>query len=276
MYMPYRPNWAFEEATGRTKEENAQLLLKKAATNRNLPIGTIAYYIEKHGDSDWRISWGKIIDHYPSVVVLELYDRFDTRQVNGIPFDDFPWRTPFKKLPKGWSYDTKLYEITYAEYPREIKDEMNSLNFSNPQDIQKAIDKRYIVPRSEIDYSHIEVEFKANEGYRLYKTTYRDDYHPATTTENIWEIFTDYADAQKYCDEHYAEIKIEANMTDYEWSVYQIDRTLSTCLYDETRRMAARKILLEMDRIEDIETKSSFGGIQWRYCNKVRWNDINV
>ena len=149
-YLSYRPNWAFEEATGRTKEENAELLLKKAAENRHLPIGTIVYYIEKRGDYNWTINWGKIIDHYPSVVVLELYDNRETRIVDGIPYDDLPWRTPFKKLPKKWSYDTKLYNMTYVEYPKEIKDEMDSLDFSKPQDIQKAIDKGYIVPKSKL------------------------------------------------------------------------------------------------------------------------------
>ena len=273
-YLSYRPNWAFEEATGRTKEENAELLLKKAAENRHLPIGTIVYYIEKRGDYNWTINWGKIIDHYPSVVVLELYDNRETRIVDGIPYDDLPWRTPFKKLPKKWSYDTKLYNMSYVEYPKEIKDEMDSLDFSKPQNIQKAIDKGYIVPKSKIDYSHIEVEIKRNEGYRLCKKTYQDEYHPPTATEKIWEIFTDYCDAQKYREEHYAEINFEANMTDYEWAVYQIDRTLSTSLYDETRKMEVREILLGMDKVEDIETRFSFGGIQWKYCDNKRWNDI--
>ena len=63
-------------------------------------------------------------------------------------------------------------------------------------------------------------------------------------------------------------------MTDYEWAVYQIDRTLSTSLYDETRKMEVREILLGMDKVEDIETRFSFGGIQWKYCDNKRWNDI--
>jgi hypothetical protein len=38
--------------------------------------------------------------------------------------------------------------------------------------------------------------------------------------------------------------------------------------------MEVREILLGMDKVEDIETRFSFGGIQWKYCDNKRWNDI--
>lgn len=36
----------------------------------------------------------------------------EIRLINGIPFEEFQSETEFKKVPKGWTYNTDLYTVT--------------------------------------------------------------------------------------------------------------------------------------------------------------------
>ena len=67
-------------------------------------------------------------------------------------------------------------------------------------------------------------------------------------------------------------------MTDEEWSIEQIDKTIDTFAYlygisDKTKQ-AYRKRLLELDNIADVETRIYGGAIQYKYWKKQRWNTI--
>ena len=52
----------------------------------------------------------------------------EIRLINGVPFDDFQSETEFKKVPKGWTYNTDLYTVTEdLEKKEKIKAAMNIL-----------------------------------------------------------------------------------------------------------------------------------------------------
>ena len=141
----------------------------------------------------------------------------------------------------------------------------------------KLIDLGYYVPVRDIDHSHIDVEFVKHEGYRLIKKFYPYEYHPTSLTRRCWEVFTDYNEAKKCIDEHMSEMQFEANMSDLEWSVYQIDRVLdrASMYIKETQRNEIRNHLLSMEDVENIEVRLFDYNIQWKYDKSKRWNDID-
>lgn len=274
--LPYRPNWAHEEVTGRTPKDDIELQLARAEKVKTLPIGEVVYYIKKNGNHNWKVEFGTIREQYRGDVVINLYEVLETRLVNGIPYNDFPARTELKKLPKGWTYNTRLYEITNASIPEEMYQAAKTISFRDRAGTKKLIDMGYLVPVSSIDYSHIETEFVKHEGYRLVKRYYQDEYHADNTTCYAWEVFTDYEEAQKYIDEHFLEMQFESNMSDLEWAVYQIDRVLDKAsLYmTKTERNEIREHLLDMENIEDIEIRLYMGKVQWKYLKNNKWNNI--
>lgn len=276
--LPYRPNWAHEEVTGRTPKDDINIQLARIEKIIPLPNGEVVYYIKKNGNHDWKIEFGTIREQFRGEVVINLYEPLDTRLVNGIPYNDFPRMTELKKLPKGWTYNTKLFEYSSAEIPEEMAKLANDISYRDREGIKKLINIGYFVPVSSIDHSHIEAEFINHEGYCLFKNYYPNEYHATNTTCRASELFTDYDEAQKYIDEHYAEMQFESNMSDLEWSVYQIDRVLdkTSMYFTETKRSGIREHLLEMENVEDIEIRLFGDKIQWKYWKNSRWNNIEV
>lgn len=276
--LPYRPNWAHEEVTGRTPQDDINIQLARAEIIKSLSDGEVVYYIKKNGNHEWKVEFGTIREQFRGDVVINLYEPLETRLVNGIPYNDFPRMTELKKLPKGWTYDTKLFEYSSAEIPEEMRKAAKTILIRDREGIKKLIDIGYFVLVSSIDHSHIETEFIQHEGYRLVKRFYLDEYHADNTTCRAYEVFTDYDEAQKYIDEHYSEMQFESNMSDLEWSVYQIDRVLNrTAMFlTETERSGIREHLLEMKNVEDIEIRFFGGKIQWKYWKNSRWNNIEM
>jgi len=275
---PYNPDWIHRQVTGMTAEEETKAIFERIEHNKELPVGAIVFYIKQHGMKK-KIMWGKIADRYPHQIVLELFDVFESRLINGIPYNEFVPDERYQKLPKGWSYDTKLYDQSYKEIPAEMWETFRKFSgFAsyNPQDIQKVIDVGYFVPVSTIDYSHIEVDYQNHVGFRLVKKMYRDEYHPTNITLNYQDVYDNYNDAEKVVEQHEEEMRIESEMSDFEWSIYQIDHELNRAFnMTENQRMKCREMILSMDNVEDIEVRVFSGCIQWKYWKNKRWNNIN-
>lgn len=276
--LPYRPNWAHEEVTGRTPQDDIDIQLARAEKIKALPDGEVVYYIKKNGNREWKVEFGTTQGQFLGEIIIKLYALLETRLVNGIPYNDFPRITELKKLPKGWTYNTKLFEYSRAKIPEEMRQSASTTSIRDREGIKKLIDMGYFVSVSSKDDSHIEVEFVNHEGYRLVKKSYLDEYRDANTTCRAYEVFTDYDEAQKYVDEHYSEMQFESNMSDLEWSVYQIDRVLdkTSMYFTETKRNGIREHLLEMKNVEDIEIRFFNGRIQWKYWKNSRWNNIEM
>lgn len=272
---PYNPDWIHRKVTGMTVEEETAEILARAEQNKELPIGTVVFYIHQHGMKR-EVKWGVVADRYPHNVVLELYDVFERRMINGIPYDEFVPDERYQKLPKGWSYDTRLYEQEIKKIPGEMWTALRKLAITCPQNIQRAIDVGYFVPVRTIDYSHIDVDYQKNQGFRLFKTMYRDEHHPSNLTFAWNEIYADYRDADESVKQYEEEMHIEAEMSDLEWSVYEIDHNLNRAIaMTEANRIKCHNFLLSMDNVEDIETRVWGGYIQWKYWKNKKWNNID-
>lgn len=273
--IPYNPDWIHRKVTGMTALEEIETIKERMEHNRKLPIGRVVFYIAKRG-FHWEVKWGVIADIYNHTVVLDMYDVFERRLINGIPYNDFEPDAKYKKLPKGWNYSTRLFTCENAEIPAEMVTALRKMSIQNAQNIQKAIDVGYFVPVRTIDYSHIDVEYEKDKGFRLIKTTYPYEYHPSSVCFMLEEIYENYDDAQKLVDQHKEEMHIEAEMSDLEWSIYEIDHNLArACALSEEGRIKCHDFLLSLDNVEEIETRNHGGYIQWKYSYNKKWISID-
>ena len=91
---------------------------------------------------------------------------------------------------------------------------------------------------------------------------------------------TNYKEAKKEVDENIAEFHRQAALSEYDWSVEQIDKTLkryqiiNDVTYEEVKQY--RDWLLAMSNVEDIETRIFGGNIQWKYWKNKRWMNIEL
>jgi len=91
--------------------------MRKGFENR-FKSGDMVYWHRQKGNRHF-VEYGIVDEQFSDVVCVDLLEFKERRLVNGIPINDFPNYTEFKKLPKDWSYKTKLYEITYITWTKE-------------------------------------------------------------------------------------------------------------------------------------------------------------
>ena len=193
---------------------------------KNYPIGSVVYFIKKYGYK-WEVAYGIVEEHYVDTICLQLYELLDTRLVNGIPIKDFKTPTRWQKLPKNWSYDTKLFEITYGKYLHDPKD----YSLEKPDDILKAIKDGVLVKVQDNDHAHIEDEIDSKQGWRILRKYRVYEYHPTFISVKYYEVYDSYNKAKEVINEHEAEFKRQSELSDYDWSVEQIDKILNRWAY---------------------------------------------
>ena len=118
----------------------------------------------------------------------------EIRLINGILFDEFESETEFKKVPKGWTYNTPMFIVTEdLEKKEKINAAMKGRYIKNPSDIQWLFDNGYLIKMEDVE-PVIEAEYDHNT-YRLVKK-YRDhnDCYPD-------EVFETYEEAEKRMNE---------------------------------------------------------------------------
>lgn len=246
----------------------------------NYPIGSLIYFVKKHGHR-WSVSFGTVLEHYADATMIQLYEYIDTRLINGTPIKEFETPTDWKKSPKGWSYDTKLFDLSHSDFSHNH----NDYKIDNPDDILRAINEGVLVRVQDNDHAHIEEEIDRKKGWRLIRKYPYGEYHPTHTSLYTSEMYFTYEEANNVVKEHDAEFKRQSELSDYEWSVEQIDRTLDKWIvlhYDVTSSQPTeekekyREWLLSQSNVEDIETRIYQGQIQWKYWKNKRWMNIEL
>ena len=232
------------------------------------------YYAIRYGMYD--VAWGIVEENYPGTVILQLYELLDTRRVNGVPIKELKTPSKWHKLPKGWTYNMPLFEITWDSYPRDPA----QYSVSNADDLLAAIKDGVLVKVQDNDDAHIETMIDKENGWRIVRRYPIDEYHPAMITLNCNKVYATYDEAKKVIDDIEAERKRQAELSDYDWSVEQIDKDLNRWakLYSipEDIKLKYREWILERDRVEDIETRVAEGEFQWKYDKNSRWKCINL
>ena len=235
--------------------------------------GDIVYWCHQHGHK-YNVHYGMVDEQFSDAVCIDYLALKENRRVNGIPINEFQSEERYKKLPKGWSYDTRLYEITYDKI-----EGYSEYRIDNPEDIKQAYEKGLLVKDNTIFHGVIDTDI-TKEGYKIVKKYPQWEHHFSHVSVRPDKVYFTYAEAEKEVDENIAEFQRQANLSEYDWSVEDIDKTLDRYINisGETDRVREqyRSWLLGMKNVEDIETRIFGGEVQWKYWKNKKWNNIEL
>jgi len=245
---------------------------------KDFAVGSIVYFLRnKRYSSEKEIWFGTVLDHYSGEIAIQLWEPKDYRTIYGIPVKDFQTPTEWKKLPKNWSYDTVLFEVEHSNVPEEVKN--TPFVISDPACIQNAIDNGWLVKPSDNDHAVFRDEVDYKNGWRIIRDYHYDDMHYRSdyVTEHFLHVYATYAEAQAELDAIKAECERLAALSDYDWSVEQIDHTLDKWQvvgHTNEERDRIRSRLLALDNVEEVVTRCYCGDVQWKYDRNKKWNTI--
>ncbi len=223
--------------------------------------------MKKYGHK-WEVQFGTVEEHYPSAIVLQLYDLVNTKLIDGIPIKEFKHPTSWKKLPKGWRFDMELFKVTYRDL------DISEIDLTKPQSILHAIQIGTLVKVQENENGVPFAEISDNGGWRI---IFQYEYHRSYVSLPFNEVYETYEEARNVVDAHIAELERQANLSDLEWSIEQIDHNLDRAIFlSDENKQEVRKFLMSQDRVEDIETRIYMGRLQWKYENNRRWVSIPI
>lgn len=245
--------------------------MKKGYEKRFNP-GDIVYWCHQRGHT-YTVHYGMVDEQFSDRVYIDYLSMRERRKINGIPIGEYNnVEQRYKKLPKGWTYNTQLHEITYEDMTDDEKKFI--LDIRNPESIKEAFGKGYLVKDNTIFHGIIEDEI-TKEGYRTLKKYPMYIYHADHATIRPDKVYFTYEEAAKEVENNKAEFYRQAGLSDYDWSVEQIDKTLNKWktfhdISDEELKRY-RDWILELENLEDVEVRIYQGHLQWKYWNKKRW-----
>lgn len=121
-------------------------------------------------------------------------------------------------------------------------------------------------------------EIDSKKGWRIIRQYPMTEHHPEYKSFIPCELFRTYEEAQKMIDIHQTELKRQANLSDLEWSIEQIDKVIDrwAITYDISTEEKAkcRERIMCIDKLENVETRVSGGMVQWKYEDKKRWMTV--
>lgn len=239
--------------------------------------GDIVYWCHHKGNADYSVKYGMVDEQFSDAVIIDYLAPRERRRVDGIPIDKFQSEQRYRKLPKGWTYNTQLFELTWDDLSEEEK--TFQIDIANSRSIKSAYDKGYLVKDKTIFYGDIKAEI-TKEGFRIVKKYPMWKHHIDHVSIFPHKVYFTYEEAKKEVNDNIAEFYRQAALSDYDWSVEQIDRTLDRwrAITDssEKEQQAYRDWLLSLENVEDIETRVFGGNIQWKYWKNKKWNYIEL
>ena len=122
-------------------------------------------------------------------------------------------------------------------------------------------------------------EVDSKLGWRIVRE-YSEDWMTDYTCEPFYQCYATWKEAQAELDAILEENQRQASLTDYEWSVEQMDEKLNRWAYIYSIAPEAKKQvrdrLLALDNFEDVCLRISGGGLEWKYDRNKRWIRIEV
>lgn len=250
----------------------------KQGFEKRFKNGDIVYWCHSEGNGGYTVRYGIVDEQFSDAIVIDYLVLRERRLVNGIPIDEFESETKYKKLPKGWTYNTKLFEMTYSDLTEEEK-EFGLIDIENSENIKHAYDKGILVKDNTIFHGVIGEDI-TKEGYRILKKYPMWQHHIDHVSIRPDKVYFTYEEAKSEVDKNVKEFKRQLSLTDYEWSVEHICKNLDIfkAIHGLSERDidSYREFILGMDNVENIETRIYQGQIQWKYEDKKRWNYIEL
>lgn len=265
-----------------------KMRLEKTLNPKKYKNGQVLWYVANRAKigvtSKKTIEWGIKCEDWHDAIGLTKYDMVDDRLIDGVPIDKCSFPTKWNKLPKGWTYDTDLVHLSWV-FQNDVWNELGIDITKAPDNtndwILYLIEKGYYIPRATKGKNiykgcKIETEIDNKQGYRLV-AKHDGEYYPSFVTIPHYEVFETREEAQEFIDAYNADLQAIADMSDYDWSVMEMDKTLARwVLGNAEEKEKVKEFLLSLDRVEDIETRVSMGHVEWKYADKKRWNGIEL
>lgn len=184
-----------------------------------------------------------------------------TENVKDVPIDLFETEQVWHKLPKGWTYNTKLYKVNW-----NTNDELKNVLVSDRKKIQELYDAGELVKEDSLYGGEVGVDIDHGK-YRVYKRypAWTEHYGKKAPYEvcRKEDIFFKYTDAQNKLNEIKKQIAYEESMTDTEWSIREIERTLK--LFNKKDADHYRKIVMQMPDLDELEVRKRYGQLEYKY-----------
>ena len=76
----------------------------------------IVYWCHYKGNADYSVHYGMVDEQFSDAVVVDYLVPRERRRVDGVPIDEFQSEQRYRKLPKGWTYNTEFVCITPKLY----------------------------------------------------------------------------------------------------------------------------------------------------------------
>ena len=251
---------------------------------REIKEGQIVFFLERHNMSphDFYIGYG-VVDFYSCTDVCVDWLGFKDNRIvvtldgKRTPFTEFKNDMEYRKLPKGWTYNTKLYDIEYDDSDDEIKKEILSIKGLDKQ-VREAYNRGILVKKTLIDYESIDA-FVDKDGYKLSRKLPMWTQHRTGSTYRYDELFATSDEAKKALDDYKAEQTRKANLSDREYTLEDIHKTVNRhkTVYrasDEYYKNVLDFFENRCDNVEDVDVRIYGGVIQWKYYNKKKWNSL--
>jgi hypothetical protein len=239
--------------------------------------GDVIYWVgrRRHSPYEYYVNYGIVDEEFSDAVCVDRLHIRDNRYINDIPYKEFPSVTKWQKLPKGWTYNTELFEMEWRNNDWAV---LNTLRIDNPEDIKKALELGILVYLKDYDQTVPHSEVSNKLGWRIRKEHDNSTYiYPHVTLQKD-NAFKTYEEAKAVIDAQEAEWKRQSELTDEEWSIEQIDHDLQRWakIYSKSPEevQKVRDFLLGMDKIEDIETRVFDGDFQWKYWKNKKWRTV--
>lgn len=252
---------------------------------KTFEIGQVAYYHKPLNVLTKNrldvLGWGIVEEIYHDGYCLANYELIDGRTIDGILFKDYNFNNEKrKKLPKGWTYNTKLINEGFDE---NIKKMMESEPFNyEPDTLKHLIDVGlFVKPSSQYRDYHAETDIN-KDGYIIVRKK-SSSFFQGHNFDHVFlgfnEIYHSYKEVNDVVDGYLQELKRQAELSDRDWSIDQIDKTLNRWakIYNkEDLKEKVREELLSLDEVEDVEVRIYMGDIQWKYTKNKRWMNFNI
>jgi hypothetical protein len=246
---------------------------------KDIKEGQIVYFLDTANSYQHEpiIMYG-VVDFYSCTDVavdwLTLAERRIVVDLNGkrTPFKLFKNDSDYRKLPKGWTYNTELYKIEYEKVNTKICYE------SIDKQIERAYNEGILVKKEITDYETIDAQVD-NNGYKLLRKIPQHTVCRCGGTYRYDELYSTYYEAKEALDIYKAEMQRIANLSDRDWVLESVDKVLKRhkAIYNLSESFYENIWDFFKNRCEDIENVDIriFGGIiQWKYTKNKKWRSL--
>ena len=248
--------------------------------------GDIVYWCEREGGR-YTVRFGVVEDQYSDGVYINFLELRERRRIDGIPLDEFRKTchlAKYKKLPKDWSYDTLLYELTSDPWLPEEEQLVKELKITDPKQIKEAYDRGILVEKEKIFKGDIYTDI-TNEGYKIMtKYSLWGKYEPKSEVVRSDKVYFTCEEAIAERDTKIAELKRPTALFDEEWSLEQIEKDVRRYLHiyfgvlalEQDKVDKYMNFFKELPKVEDIETRLFGGMLQWKYYKNKTWKNVFI